>query len=117
MTKVVTGALLLVAFVLGLALGRTYFCPKKGEATAAALRLQVETKAGELQTALDVLSLLDEGKSVDAKALLEGQVQSSLVMVKAVAPTVDLPRNTASRIDQSVAEGEAYARGHGIDVP
>jgi hypothetical protein len=104
----------LLALFIGFSFGRISLSHDEGREDGSPLRLHVLTKAHEMQNAIDALSFLSQGNSIDAKILLESQIKSSLIVVKAVGPNSALTPEEAARIKQTVSEGEAYAKEHNL---
>lgn len=116
MKKQIVIALLVgaVAFVLGIFVGHKGQSVPDQETPALSLKLQAVTKANEIDVAVNALSFLEHGDQINAKALLEGQLQSSLVVLRTLKPA-DLSERERAMISDSLSKGGDYATHHGLN--
>lgn len=102
------------AFVLGIFVGHRGQSLPDQETPALSLKLQAVTKANEIDIAVAALSFLEHGDQTNAKALLEGQLQSALVALRILKPA-DLSEKEKAVISGSLSKGGDYAKQHGLD--
>ena len=112
MKKMLLAIVILASIGSGILLGYGFSIRNVDKLALATARLQGLQTSHELQTFLEAISLLDQGKNEDAKNFISRQLKSGFTVLTTLRPNLNLSPEDMAIVDDSLVKSERYLKDH-----